>query len=191
MIKFVELLGTKYCESILLPTENTLKKSLQATLSSVRNDSSLDDKNSLDSCCRSLNKCDAYETNELNSTNDRSILHCDCVMSFRTCLKKLNTSLSSNLAFIHSINATKCYAKDYPIVKCAKQEEITGSASQHLRFTNLTLPDTFFNRCTKYEFDESQPKKLQILDLPFIFPGTSNSVAGKYSTLLPITRKLE
>ncbi|KAG4077856.1 hypothetical protein HA402_013790 [Bradysia odoriphaga] len=99
----------------------------------------------------------------------------------RTCLKKLNTSLSSDLAFIHSINATKCYATDYPTIKCVKQEELTGTASQHLRFMNSTLADIFFNRCTKYEFDESQPKKLQVFDLPFIVPGTgtSTSLANK------------
>lgn len=182
---FVQFLGTKFYESILLPTKHTLTKSLRTALFSARNDSSLNEENRLDLCCRSLYKCDAYKINELNGTIDRSsFLHCYCALSFRTCLKKLNTSLSSDLAFIHLINATKCYATDYPIVKCDKQEEVTRSAIQHLRFLNSTLADILFNRCTKYEFDESQPKKLQVFDLPFIVPGTSTFLASKYSTML-------
>ncbi|KAG4072929.1 hypothetical protein HA402_006609 [Bradysia odoriphaga] len=161
--------GTKYCESILLPTVRTLRNSLRAAFFNARTETHLDDKDRLDECCRFLHKCDAYKNVEQNDSIDKSILHCECVHSFRGCLKELNTSLSNDLAFIHSINATKCYAKEHPIIKCFKFEAHLGPASQHER----TLADIFTGRCTQYEFDESQPKKFQIFDLPFIVPGVS------------------
>ncbi len=124
------LLDTKFCESVLLSTDHTLlKKSLQATFFNARNDTDLNDKYRLDSCCRSLHKCEAYKNIELKG--DRSIQHCQCVRNFRICLKELNTTLSSNLAFIHSTNATKCYARDHPIIKCVKLETYEGPRSQH------------------------------------------------------------
>ncbi len=153
-----------------MPTAHNLRKSLRATLFSAKQDTHLDDRGRLDSCCRSLHKCDAYENIELNN-NDSNILQCECVHSFRICLKQLNTSLASDFAFIHSINTTKCYAKGHPIIKCVKLEAYVGSASQYLRLMDSTLSETFFKRCSKYEFDESQPQKLQIFDLPFIVPG--------------------
>lgn len=149
-----------------------MRKSLHATFFNVRNDTYVDHEDRLDSCCHFLHKCNAHK----NDANYRNILHCECVYSFRICLKKLNTSLASHLAFIHSINTTKCYAKNHPIIKCVKLEEYVGSASQYPRFLNLTLKNVFFNRCTKYEFDESQPQKLQLFDLPFIYPGISSMV---------------
>lgn len=172
--KFVPFFqGTKYCESILLPTVRTLRKSLQAVFFNARTETYSDDKDRLDICCRSLHKCGAYKIVEQNDSIDKSILHCECVHSFRGCLKELNTSLSNDLALIHSINATKCYAKEHPIIKCSKFEEQLGPASQLKR----TSADKFTGRCTQYEFDESQPKKNQIFDLPYIAPGVS-TIAG-------------
>ncbi len=53
------LSDTKFCESVLLPTDHTmLKKSLQATLFNARNDADLNDTRRLDSCCRSVHKCE-------------------------------------------------------------------------------------------------------------------------------------
>lgn len=163
------LSDTKFCESVLLSTDHILlKKSLQATLINARNDTDLNDKRRLDSCCRSLHKCEAYKNIELNG--DRSIPHCQCVRNFRICLKELNTTLSSDLAFIHSTNSTKCYARNHPIIKCVKLETYTGPISQHLGSMSSTLNRTFFSRCIQYAFDDSQPKQLQLFDLPFIAP---------------------
>lgn len=155
------------------PTRYTLRKSLIATFSSVtKNDSNWDDSDRLDFCCRSLHKCDAHKNVELDYSADKNIQHCECVHYFRICLKNLNTSLSSEVAFIHSINTTKCYAEYHPIVKCVKFENYLGqTADQYQEFFSFSYDVQFFNRCTKYEFDESQPRKMQLIDLPFIHPG--------------------
>lgn len=155
---------TKFCASILLPTENTLKKSLDATFLNGKKGTNSEEGDHVDSCCRSLHKCDAHKHSELNYTNEWNIRHCECVYVFRACLKNLNTSLSNRLLFIHSINATKCYAKDYPIVKCAKLEAYLEPIIGVLKFTSSS---EILNRCSRYELDISQPRKLQLFDLRF------------------------
>lgn len=104
-------LGTKFCESILLPTEHTLKQSLEATFLNVNRGAHFNGKDQIDSCCRSLHKCDAYQRIALNQTNDSlwDFRHCDCLYFFQICLDHVNTSLSNEVAFLHSINTTKCY----------------------------------------------------------------------------------
>lgn len=119
----------------------------------------------VDFCCRSLHKCDAYKHTELNKyTNEMYIRHCDCVHSFQICLKNLNTSLSNQLAFIHSINATKCYAQDYPAIECINHETYPDAL---LRLVNSAERERFFNRCLNYDFDFSQLQKVQMFDVPF------------------------
>lgn len=160
--------GTKYCESILLPTDRALKKSLEATLFSAKNEIYLNDVDRLDLCCRSLHKCDAYKNAELNHTNELYVRHCECVHTFRKCLKSLNTSLSNDIAFVHSINITKCYAKDHPIIECVVFESHPNS-TDFLSFMSRAERETFFKRCIRYQLDKSQPKKFQSFDLPSIF----------------------
>lgn len=132
----------------------------------------MNDKDRLDSCCRSLHKCDASKNVELTYSNDRNIPHCECVHSFRSCLKNLNTSLSNELASIHSINITQCLALDYPMIKCAKFEEYSISTDERLGSMSSTELNRFFDRCIKYELDENQPQKLQLFDIPFIYHET-------------------
>lgn len=127
----------------------------------------LDERDHVDACCRSLHKCDAFKHTELNYTSEWNIQHCECEHSFRTCLNDLNTKSSIELASIHALKATKCYAKDYPIVKCIKFEANSESKAPFLEFMSSAERGQFFNRCMKYELDDSQPEKLQLFDLPF------------------------
>lgn len=110
---FVLFLGSDFCESILLPSENSLKTSLEATLVNAKQMHS-DDKDliMLDLCCRICHKCDAHKHKELNVTSKSHSRHCDCANSFQLCLNRLNTSLSKEFAFIYSVNATTCYRLD-------------------------------------------------------------------------------
>lgn len=149
---FFSISGTKFCESILLPTEFTLKKSFEATFVSVKDELYLNETDRVDLCCRSLHKCDAHKHIEFNYKNESNIRHCKCVYSFQNCLKNLNTSLSNELAFFHSVNTTRCYAKEYPIIKC-------------ITFDSHKKEST--RRCLEYDLDQSQPQKLQIFDVPF------------------------
>lgn len=72
---------TKYCESILSPTDYSLTKSLEATLITGNKKTYLDEKDHVDLCCRSFQKCDSYKHIELNhnQTTELHIRHCDCV----------------------------------------------------------------------------------------------------------------
>lgn len=160
---------TKFCESLLLPTEKALKKSLEAALVNAKRRILLDEKDQVDTCCRSLYKCDAYKRIAFNLTNDSlwNIQPCDCIHLFQICLDKLNTSLSSEVDFLHSMNTTKCYINDYPIVQCAKWELYPDSDTPFLRFVSQAEREKFHNRCSKYELDGNRPKQLQLRDLPF------------------------
>lgn len=159
---------TKFCESILLPTEKTLKKSLETTFVIAKQGMHLDEKNNADLCCRTLHKCDAHKRIEFNQTNDEwYIRHCECVNSFKMCLNTLETSLSKEFAFSFSINATKCFSLDYPIVRCIKFQTYSESKSQFFQFPSSLEREKYFNRCQKYELDYRKPKQLQMFDLPF------------------------
>lgn len=128
----------------------------------------LDEKNKADLCCRSLHKCDAHKRIELNQINDAwYIRHCECVNSFKMCSETLNTSLFEEFVFIFSINATKCFSLDYPIVKCIKFESYSESKNQLFRLSGSIEREKYFNRCLKYELDYSRAKQLQMFDLPF------------------------
>lgn len=148
-----------------MPTEFTLKTSLNAKL--VNANWGMDEKDHVDLCCHSLHKCDAHKHIESNHTIDSYIRHCDCVNLFQKCLTNLNTSLSNELALIHSINTTKCYAKDHPIIKCKTFETYPESkAHPFTKLINSTERERFLNRCLKYDLDQSQPQKLQTFDIP-------------------------
>lgn len=159
-----------------MPGEESLRKSLIATFIYEKKGTHLNDSDRLDSCCRSFHKCDAFERIEFNSSNEQNMKHCECVHSFRTCLKKLNSILSNELSFLHSINTSKCYAIDNPIIKCIKTESYSRSEIQFLLFINAIQRRTFVDRCSKYELDQSQQKKLQLFDLPL------SSYLGLYET---------
>lgn len=147
-----------------MPTKETLKTSLKASfVKSIEIDQ-------VDSCCRSFYKCDAHKSNEFNRTNEWDIPHCECMHSFQTCLDSLNNSLSEDFTYIHSINTIKCYSKDYPIVKCLKFDELTSAEDAYLHgvyeFSNSDEFEKYFNRCLKYDLDETKPQQLQLYDLP-------------------------
>lgn len=170
-------LGTKFCESILLPTEHTLKQSLEATFLNVNRGAHFNGKDQIDSCCRSLHKCDAYQRIALNQTNDSlwDFRHCDCLYFFQICLDHVNTSLSNEVAFLHSINTTKCYKNDYPIIECIKFESLPYLKAPFLRFVNQAEREKFFNRCSKYELDKNRLQQLQFRDVPFNYHGMSTN----------------
>lgn len=172
-------LDTKYCESILLPTENTLKKALDSTFIKTKSGTHSDESDRIDLCCRSLLKCNAFKRNDLNQSVEWNIYQCECVDLFKICLKNLNTTLSNDVRFIYSINARKCFANDYPIVECAEYEKISTTKIQF--FTSLNESEIYYKRCLKYEFDKSQPKQLQIFDIPFE-DHTAYTTTGMFST---------
>lgn len=155
-----------------MPTEHTLKQTLQSTFANSKSDTVLDGKDRIDLCCRSLYKCDSQKHSELNQTTEWPYWHCDCVWSFKTCLNNLNTTVSNEFAFIHSINTTKCLSNDYPIVKCKKFEEYT--MSQLFEFDNSDDREKYLKRCIEYELDRNKKKELQIFDMPF----KSKSITG-------------
>ncbi|XP_031616408.1 uncharacterized protein LOC116336600 [Contarinia nasturtii] len=161
------LSDTHYCASVLSPSEYSLKKSLEATFFSPRRVTPLNEKHHIDLCCRSSYKCNAYKHMELNSkTEYDDIQHCECLHSFQICLKNLNTSLSNEVAFIHSLNATNCYSNDHKIIKCIKFETYSSSKHHLFSFMNVAEREKYLKRCTKYELDENKPKYLQIFDVP-------------------------
>lgn len=137
-----------------------------ATFTYEKKGTHLDDSDRLDLCCRSLQKCDAFKRIELNSRSEWNVQHCECVHSFRTCLKNLNSIPSNELSFLHSMNTSKCYAKENPIIKCVKKETYSISQIQFLQFIDSIQHRKYVDRCSKYELDQSQPKKLQLFDLP-------------------------
>lgn len=152
-----------------MPTENALKKSLEATLINANSRTDSDEKDQIDKCCRSLHKCDAYKRITFNQTNSLlwNFRSCDCVHLFRICLDNLNSSLSDEVDFLNSINTTKCYTSDYPIIQCIKWESYSEWKVPFLRFVSQAEREKIFNRCTKYEFEKNRPKQLQLRDLPF------------------------
>lgn len=156
------ILDATFCESILLPTEATWKQSFDATfVNSKKLIANETDRVNL--CCRSLHKCDAHKHIELNYTNKSYIRHCECIHSFQNCLENLNTSLSMELAFIYSINTTRCYAEDYPIIKC----KTFDAGPKELESLPTVVIHSSFNRCIKYNINRDQPKIIQIFDVPF------------------------
>lgn len=153
-----------------MPNENILKQTLESTfVNSVR-----DGTQRIDLCCRTLHKCDAQIKHTLNETIEVKYSNCDCAISFLTCLKNLNTDLSNELSLMFTINNTKCYSNDHPIVNCVKYEEINNI--NLMNFTKIDERENYFKRCSKYNVDPTQKKRLQFFDLPF------NKSSGTYYT---------
>lgn len=167
---------TKFCESLLLPTEHSLKRSLEATFTNAIKGIHLEnEEDQIDGCCRSLYKCNAHKRIALNQTNNSlsTYQHCDCIHFFQICLDKFNTSLANEVAFLHSINTTKCYTNDHPIIGCIKFESQPEWKTPFLRFVDQTERKRLLNRCSKYELDKNKSQQLQLRDVPFSYHGIS------------------
>lgn len=147
-----------------MPTEFTLKISFEAIFINAKKIIHFDERDNVDLCCRSFHKCEAYKHHEFNYRNETNMQNCNCIKLFQNCLENLNTSLSSEVSFFHSMNNTKCYDKDYPIIKC-KTVEI-HLESKAFPFLNSAEHEQFFNRCSTYYLDQGHPKQLQIFDVP-------------------------
>ncbi|XP_031622912.1 uncharacterized protein LOC116340509 [Contarinia nasturtii] len=142
LLKKFNLSDTKFCESILSPTEFTLKRSFEATFEIVKKGGYLNESDRADLCCRSFHKCGAHKHIELNYTNEQAnIRHCECEYSFKNCLENLNTSSSNVLGFIHSLNTEKCYAIDHPIIECISFDapQIEPEIDLHLQNLNAVI----------------------------------------------------
>lgn len=61
LLKKFNLSDTKFCESILSPTEFTLKRSFEATFDSVKKGGYLIENDRVDFCCRLFHKCEAHK----------------------------------------------------------------------------------------------------------------------------------
>lgn len=144
----------------------------------------------IDLCCRSLYKCNAHKKSELNQVTPWGIRHCACVSSFQTCLKKLNTSLSNEVNFVHSINTTTCFAKDYPIVKCIKFEKYSDTMEQLFEIIDSDNKEKYNKRCVKYELDQNREKELQIFDVP-LNENATFPTAGIQFKLIAISMRLK
>lgn len=161
LLKKFNLSDTKFCESILSPTEFTYKKSFEATFDDVKSGEYFNESGRVDLCCRSFHKCEAYKHIQLNYTNEEAnIRHCECEYIFKNCLEHLNTSSSNVLGFIHTLNTRKCYAIDHPIIKCTSFDAPQIEPEIDLHVQNLY-------RCENYELDQDQPQLLQMFDVPF------------------------
>lgn len=144
-------------------------------------------KDRTDLCCRSLHKCDAHERVELNLTNVWPLWHCECVDSFYTCLNNLNTTISNEFVFIHSINTTKCFLNDHPIIKCNKFE--TYSDLQLFKLSNFDEREKYFKRCIKYELDQNRTEEMQIFDVTVNVNYATTRTSGKLSKTKQSFRK--
>lgn len=160
--------NTKFCTSILLSDESALRTSLRAAfINHVKKDTQFDEADHLDLCCRSFYKCDSYKSIELNYTTAWNSHHCDCEYFFELCLNNLNTTSSNVLRVNHIVDTPKCYANEYPIMKCITFGTFPESNVDFLRFPNLNEREKPSNRCSKYVLDENKTKRLQLFDLPY------------------------
>lgn len=173
---------TTYCPSILLPTENLLKKTLDSTFFKSKNGAFLNETDRIDLCCRSLYKCNAYKRIELNLTYVWNIRHCDCVHSFQICLKNLNTSVSNKVNFVHSLNTVTCFSKDHPIVMCIEFERYSDIMIQLFETFTPEEKDEErnFKRCIKYALDQKRKKVLQLFDVSFNENATYTTASMKF-----------
>lgn len=152
-----------------------MKKLLKANEVRNKRGMILNDTEKVDDCCRSLYKCNSYKEYELNQTFNWNVQHCDCINAFQMCLNEnINTSLSNEIALLHSINVTKCFSKDYPIIICQRFQSIPNYVKlQFFDYMNFFEREIYFKRCAEYALDKSRPKELQIFDVLFNRPFTS------------------
>lgn len=163
----------KYCKSILTPTENAFKQTLQSTFVHAKTGAH---EERVDLCCRSLHKCDAIKNNELNKTIASQFSNCECVWQFQTCLNNLNTTTANELSLLFLINTTKCLSNEYPIIKCNRHEDIRD---EELNLSNLYEREKYLKRCIVYEIDRSRKKELQFFDVPLY----ANTTTGMFSKI--------
>lgn len=128
----------------------------------------------LDFCCRSHYECSHYKFAS-NDTNDSNYWNCECESKFRTCLQQVNTVQANELGFGRSVYVQQCISEDYPIVKCIQYEEFLNPTSRFEGSPNKRDFELNYARCLQYEFDETQPKKVQLFDLPFNYNGLSST----------------
>ncbi|XP_028036586.1 phospholipase A2-like [Bombyx mandarina] len=106
-----------------------------------------------DMCCRDHDNCPdlilAGETkNNLTNSAFYTRLSCECDEGFRKCLHDANSTTAKRIGVIY-FNAlgTKCYRKDYPIVKC-------------------TMRGGWFKRkCLRYDVDMNEDQIYQWFDV--------------------------
>lgn len=84
-------------------------------------------------------------------------------------MDRFNTTLANEVALLHSINTTKCYTNDHPIIECIKFESHPEWKTQFVRFVDQTERKRLLNRCSKYELDKKKPQKLHLRDVPFSY----------------------
>ncbi|XP_046384815.1 phospholipase A2-like [Ischnura elegans] len=107
-----------------------------------------------DRCCKDHDYCPDFIAGgemKYGLHNDAfyTRLHCDCDQQFYDCLKKTNFIVSDEIGFTY-FNAigTKCYRKDFPIVRCFKYSTVIK------------------RRCRVYELDQTKSPIWQWFDLP-------------------------
>lgn len=168
--KFV--VGTNFCSSLLLSEEMRISVNELAKIYTERKDLGVN--GNVDACCRSHYDCSRAKF-ETNTTNNSKHWDCECEAKFRTCLRKVNTPLSSELGFGRSVYVKQCISKDYPIVKCVQYEEFLNPSHRFEGSPNKRDSEANYARCLQYQFDETQPKKIQMFDLPFNYSGLSTN----------------
>lgn len=150
--------GSQYCESLILSPEHSWKG-----FANKRDDKNLDSNDAIDTCCHSLIECDESESFEWDQPTDWNFSDCNCVNEFQKCLQNLNAPLANELVLHHFLNTTQCYINYHPIVKCDgiwlyPISNVTRNMYLSMNITEIE------NRCSAYEFDKSQPKKIQVVD---------------------------
>lgn len=123
----------------------------------AENDNDLGSERETDLCCREHDMCpDIIEaggtkyglTNKAHYTR----LNCSCDETFHRCLHRSNSNASGIVGIIYfDLIRTKCFAKEHPVVSCAKEYEI---------------PYTGDRRCKEYTTNDSEPTQWQWFDVP-------------------------
>lgn len=134
------------------------------------NQKNLGQNSELDTCCLSHYECARWKF-ESNQTDDWENWPCECEYKFRSCLKKVNTLLSSELGFGRSLYVKQCIEKNYPVNQCVMYETFLNPGYEHQGTPRKHEFDSNMVRCLQYEFDESLPKQYQLVDLPFNYNG--------------------
>lgn len=159
---------TNFCSSLLLSDEMGISLNELAKIYTEQKELGVNA--NLDLCCRSHYECSRLKL-ESNETTHSKYWNCECESKFRTCLQQLNTQLSNELGFGRSVYVKQCISEDYPIVKCVQYEEFLSPTHRFEGSPNKRDFELNYARCLQYQFDETQPKQIQLFDLPFNYNG--------------------